>query len=141
MSTESNKNVLRRFHEAFDRGDLATCMRLMAPDFSATLDGMPAPLDVKAFRGLAEVFLSAFSNSKHTFETLVAEGDRVAMRASWSAVHTGTFNGIPASNRPVTITVTTFDRIVDGKMAEHRATMDIMGLMQQIGAIPAQAAA
>jgi predicted ester cyclase len=58
----------------------------------------------------------------------MAEGDWVTTRLYWTAVHTGAFNGIPAS-----------DCLQDGRIVEHRATIDLMALMQQIGAIPVAA--
>lgn len=60
---------------------------------------------------------------------------------SWagSAVHTGEFEGVPASNRPVRICGSSVDRIVAGNVVEHRAQFDVMGLMVHIGAIPVPA--
>ncbi len=57
----------------------------------------------------------------------------------WTALHVGDFNGIRASQRPARLEAVTFDRFVGGKITEHRAVVDVMSLMMQIGAIPAVA--
>lgn len=93
-------------------------------------------MTAEQFEAMVRSITSAFSNGRHTIESQVAEGDRVATRLTWTAVHTGEFNGVPASNRPVRIAGDAFDRFENGKIVEHHAQFDAMGLMVQIGAIP-----
>jgi predicted ester cyclase len=139
MSSESNKAVVKRFNDAFDRGDWATMKACVAPDVVATATGAPGPMDFDGFVGMGKVFLDAFSQSRHVVADQVAEGDVVATRGTWSAVHTGTFNGIAATNRPVRIDIAIFDHIKDGKIVAHHGALDVMGLMAQIGAMQAAA--
>ena len=49
--------------------------------------------------------------------------------------------GIPATGKQATVTGITIDRIADGRIAESRTNWDTLGLLQQIGAIPAMATA
>jgi predicted ester cyclase len=135
MSTETNKAKARELQEIIDRLDYDTWRAALGKDFVATANG-GEEMNAEQFEGMARGFMDAFSNSRHIFESQVAEGDWVASRMTWTGVHTGTFNGIPASNRPVSIAIAAFDRIRDGKVVEHRASFDAMGLMVQIGAIP-----
>jgi predicted ester cyclase len=57
----------------------------------------------------------------------------------WSALNSGSFNGIPASGKRVEIKIFILDRIRESKIVEHRGHPDIMGLLMQIGALPAVA--
>lgn len=139
MSTETNKSTTLRVHECFDRGDWAAMRALMAPGMRAYSSGIDQAQDADALEATVRGFFSAFSQSRHLPREQIADGDRVATRLEWSAIHTGTFNGIPPSNRPVKMEVMVFDRYVDGRIAEHRAVFDIMGLLAQIGAVPAAA--
>lgn len=139
MSAEANKAIVRRFHELFDKGDMPGMEALLSKDCLSYQPGMLEPLNVEAFKQLGQVFLAAFSQSHVTIEGQICEGNRVASYGTWSAVHTGEFNGIPATGRTITISELTIDTIVDGKIVEHRAQPDIVGLLQQLGAIPAPA--
>ena len=137
MSTENNKQIVRQFNDAFNRGDLDTCEKLLSPNLLAYQPGVAQALNLEAFRQVGQMFLDAFSVGAHDYQEQVGEGEIVVTRAIWSAVHDrGAFNGIPADGKPVSIDEVVFDRIVDGKIVEHRAIFDVMSFMQQLGAVP-----
>ena len=136
---DTNKALARRFNDLFDAGDLDGCTALLAPDMKGYATGAPGPMDRAAFRKLAEAFHGGFSNGKHSYKTQIAEGDQVATYAVWSAINSGPFNGIPATGKRVEMDIVILDTIRDGKITEHRGYFDVMGLLTQIGAIPAAA--
>lgn len=138
MSTETNKLAARRVQEDHDKGDIAGIVAALAPDFVAHANGGDA-MTREQFEGMLRMIADAFSNGRHIFDGQVAEGDWVATRMTWTALHTGDFNGVPASNRPVRIATSVYDRFKDGKIVEHNALFDSMTMMMQIGAIPAAA--
>jgi steroid delta-isomerase-like uncharacterized protein len=74
----------------------------------------------------------AFPGFRITLDDVVAEGDRVAVRATWHGTHGGEFLGLPATQRPVTFSGMVFWRIANGRVAERWATLDRLGLMQQL---------
>ena len=138
MSTQTdNIAVVRRFNDAFDRGDWTTMKACVSPDVAAYATGAPGQMDFEAFVGMGKVFLDGFSQSRHIVEDQIASGDIVATRAKWSAMHSGSFNGVPATNRPVSIDIMIFDHVRDGRIAKHYGALDVMGLMAQIGALKA----
>ena len=139
MSTETNKTTSRRFHEAFDKGDWAAMRSMLAPNIAAYNTGVETSQNAEQFEAMGRGFFGAFSQSRHVIADQIAEGDKVATRIEWSAIHTGPFNGIPASHRPVKMEVMVFDRYENGRIAEHRAVFDVMGLLVQLGAVPAAA--
>lgn len=138
MSTRSNKEKVRAYFGHADSGDLTAWRAAMAPDVTVQVNGDPE-MRLDQFEGMFAAFAAAFSNARHIIEAQVAEGDWVTTRLYWTALHTGTFNGIPASNRPVRMLAVANHRLQDGKIVEHRTSIDVMALMQQIGAIPAAA--
>lgn len=138
---DSNKTLARRFNDLFDAGDLSGCMALLSSDMRGYATGAPGPMDREAFRRLAEQFHGGFTSGRHDYKNQVAEGDLVATYAVWSAVNSGNFNGIPATGKRVEMEIFILDTIRDGKIVEHRGHFDIMGLLTQLGAIPATAAA
>ena len=140
MSTQTdNIAVVRRFNDAFDRADWATMKACMSPGVTAYATGAPGPMDFDAFVGMGKMFLDGFSQSRHVVEDQIASGDVVATRGKWSAIHSGTFNGVPATNRPVSIDIMIFDHVQDGRIVKHYGALDVMGLMAQIGALQAAA--
>jgi len=136
-TASDNIAVVRRFNDAFDRGDWTTMKACVSPDIAAYATGAPGQMNFEAFVSMGRTFLDAFSQSRHIVEDQIASGDIVATRAKWSAIHSGAFNGIPATNRPVSIDIMIFDHLKDGRIVKHYGALDVMGLMAQIGAVAA----
>ncbi|MEH3158572.1 MAG: ester cyclase [Sphingomonas taxi] len=65
----------------------------------------------------------------------MAEGDRVLVHLHQVARHTGDYQGTPATGRLVDIVVMDLFRMADGKLVEHWAQMENLGLLKQIGAV------
>lgn len=85
-------------------------------------------------------FLRSFKEAFNiTIEPLrgIQQGDMVAWHARMSGTHEGAFMGIEPTGKAVTIEGIGMQRIVDGKIAEEWDIIDEMGLMQQIGVVPA----
>jgi steroid delta-isomerase-like uncharacterized protein len=69
-------------------------------------------------------------------EDMIAEEDKVAVRVTAHARHQGEVMGIPASGKEYTISEMHIFHMRDGKVAEHWRDADMLGMMQQIGALP-----
>jgi steroid delta-isomerase-like uncharacterized protein len=136
MSAEENKALVRRFVEEFwNEGNMATADELMAPDAEIH---MPTGelVDLDGLKGFAGAFRESFPDWHSTFEELIAEGDRVAERWTGRGTHRGALQSIAPTGKRVEVPGSVFYRIVDGKIVEFRGQLDMMGLMQQLGAIP-----
>ncbi len=131
------KMVATGFFKAFDEGMPldALANQFMAPDVKIHVSS--SPMDVAAYQQFGQAFRRAFPDGKHTIAFQIAEGDKVVTRVVYAGTHTGTFQGIPATNKPIRITGTVIGRVVDGKIVERWAEFDAMGLMQQLGVVPA----
>ena len=95
--------------------------------------------DRAAAKAFFEVFFAAFPDLRAEIHDQVAEGDKVVTRKTFHGTHKGEFYGIPASGRQINVEVIDILRVVDEKVTDHWSAMDMMGLMQQIGAAPDQA--
>jgi predicted ester cyclase len=84
-----------------------------------------------------KMFYVGFPDGHHVINEYVAEGDRVVTRCRFEGTHRATFLGIPASGNRVSVVVIHIDRFTEGKLVEHSGLLDFLGLMQQIGAVPA----
>jgi steroid delta-isomerase-like uncharacterized protein len=140
-ATEALKAIVRQFVAAADRQDFEQAAAYLAPNVIVHLAGMPAPLDFPTFFGFGRQWHAAFPDERTTFEDQVSEGDRVVSRMTSTAMHLGTFQGIPATGKRITVRGMWIDRIADGRIIERWGLLDTLGLLQQLGAVPAPSAA
>jgi steroid delta-isomerase-like uncharacterized protein len=138
MSTEQNKALVRQMvEEVFNRGNISLADKFLAPDFVEREELPPGiPRDREGVKQLTTMFRAAFPDFKATIDDIIAEGDKVVIRQTWSGTHKGEFMGIPPTGKSVSFGVIDIIRIAGGKFVEHWGQMDSMGLMQQLGAIP-----
>jgi steroid delta-isomerase-like uncharacterized protein len=136
MSADENKNLNLRWIQAFNERDWATESACRAPDYVAHVSGAPEPLDADGWAAFMGTFTTAFPDAQIAVDGAVGERDVVASRWTITGTHRGDFQGVPPTGRQVTMTGIDFSRVVDGKIAEHWAQFDVVGVMQQIGAIP-----
>ncbi len=139
MSTEANRSIVQRFlEELINRGNLAAADELAAPDVVLHLAGVAEPVrGLEAFKQIARGFFTAFPDLHETVEDEIAEGDVVVRRVSWRGTHEGALMGLAATGKQVTVKGMRVYRLRAGKIAEEWAVDDTLGLMQQLGALPA----
>ena len=137
MSESENRAVVQRFlEEVINQGRLEQADEIVAEDF-VELD--PLPGQRQGREGLKEVIgmlRAAFPDMHWVVEEMIAEGEQVVTRFTWTGTQQGTFMGIPATGRNVVVKGVVIDRIVGGMMTDSRMLMDTMGMMQQLGAMP-----
>ena len=137
-TTEENKTVFRRaYEELLNRGDLSVADELVAPDFINHEAPPGRDRGPESMRVLATMLRTAFPDLHFTIEELVAEGDVVAGRLTMSGTHEGPLMGMPPTGRSVQQAHMHFVRFRDGKAVEHWGVRDDLGMMQQMGVIPA----
>ena len=133
-----NKTIIKMFvEEVINQGKLDRGDDLVVADF-VELD--PLPGQQQGREGLKEVIgqmRAAFPDMHWVLEEMIAEGDKVASRFTWTGTHRGPFLGISATGRTVTVKGVVIDRLVEGRMADSRILMDTLSMMQQLGVIPA----
>ena len=136
MTVEENKALNRSFGEAWNRMDMAAMDELLATNFvhsPAPPGGAP---DREGFKQFTSMLHTAFPDIRFTVEDVVAEGDKVATRATCRGTHKGEYMGIAPTGKQVTWTVMFFRRFEGGKIAEQWSEADMLGLMQQLGVGP-----
>ncbi len=138
MTAATNKRLARQWYQGYDAGNPAPA-ELLANDFTFYLPGIAGPLDGHGARQALALYQAAFAGEGHTIEDEIVEADKVVLRWSWSGTHTSDLMGIPATGKRVTITGIAIFRLADGKIVENRTEFDALGLLQQLGAVPAAA--
>lgn len=136
MSIEDNKAVAKRAVEAINAGDFSLLESLVAPDGTdhAVPPGMPPTRD-SAIQFLS-MFRAAFPDLHYTVEDVIAEGDRVVQRSTASGTMKGDFLRMPATGKSATWAEVHIVRVKNGKIIEHWASVDQLGMLQQLGLAP-----
>ncbi|KAB8314600.1 ester cyclase [Tolypothrix campylonemoides VB511288] len=135
MSLEQNKSIVLQAYEAFDQGDIEKGRAFVAPDIIGCVMGSDELKGADAFFEYALMMRAAFPDGRHTFEDVIAEGDKVVTRGMFSGTHQGEIMGILPTGKQVTFSVIHIDRVMDGKVVEHWGQGDTMALMQQLGVV------
>jgi steroid delta-isomerase-like uncharacterized protein len=138
--SEENKALSRRaIEEIFNAGNLDVADEIVAPDHIHHDPAMPEEgHGIDHFKQFATMYRTAFPDVHIEIEDQIAEGDKVAYRWVGKGTHEGDLMGIAPTGNRVTVAGITIDRIADGKIAETWENYDAMGMMQQLGALPAQ---
>ena len=133
---ENKARVRSAFDEFINKQNLDVVPEYVAPNFVGHYPGFPLVEGAEGFRQFLSKYNTAFSNNQVTIEDIIAEGDRVALRLTFRATHTGEFAGIPPTGKQIQLTAINFFHIVDGKAVEQWANQDDIGLLQQLGVMP-----
>jgi steroid delta-isomerase-like uncharacterized protein len=139
VSTEENKRLVREAIRIWTTGDLGAADDVYAPDYVNHQHHDPGdPRDlhgVEAMKSFAAEFRSAFPDFHDSIDIQVAEGDLDVTRFTSTGTHRGTFMGVEPTNKELVWTGISIDRISRGKIVESWANWDMMGMMQQLGAV------
>jgi predicted ester cyclase len=140
MLTTENKALVRRWlEECYNKGNVAAADELVAPDYvnhSAPHGQMPG---LEAEKQYIAMIRSAIPDFHLAIEDQIAEGDRVVTRLTASGTFAGGLEDIPSTaaiGKQVRVTEILIHRIADGKAVEGGIESDLLGLWQQLGALP-----
>lgn len=139
MSAEENKALVRRLvEEVFNKRNLAVADELLTSESLNHDDPHEVGrVGAEPLKGAVQMLAAAFPDFHMTIEDLVAEGDKVVARVTTGGTHQGAFMGIAPTGKRFTQHQMHLLRVVDGKVAEHWDVRDDLGMLQQLGAMPA----
>jgi steroid delta-isomerase-like uncharacterized protein len=138
---DENKAIVRRYVEEYQvRGREEVAEELLAADFvhhsgagwARTTTGRESAMM------FVTMLRAAFPDIEAVIHDQLADADMVMTRKTFQGTHRGEFMGIPATGKRVVIDGIDILRVADGQLAEHWVVVDMLGLMQQLGAVPSQ---
>ena len=133
--SEENKALARNFLRMFELGDLSMADEIIAADYHS--HNSPNPdMGLDGVKANVTTFKNAFPDAQAKIEFLVAEGDKVVSRHTWSGTHQGEYMGVPATGKQVNLAVMATFGIAGGKIREAWVIADTFGFMQQLGMVP-----
>ena len=131
MSLEENKAIVRRFIEAYNKRNLDLFDDLLAPDYF----DHTSKVDPEGLKQLMNMAFKAFPDFHETIEDIVAEGDKVWARITFTGTHTGEFMGMAPTGRKITTEMVDIFRIVNGKLVEYRDVNNNLDYLKKLGII------
>lgn len=131
---EQNKAIFRAIPEkVVNTGNLDAADHYFAQDFVDHMTPAGLPNGLAGFKAYVTRLRGAFPDLRFTVEDVVAEGETVVVRATARGTMTGDFLEMKATGKTATWTEIHIGRLADGKVVEHWATIDQLGMLQQLG--------
>lgn len=133
---DENVALVLRAEAAWNAGDLDALDELFAPEATSHAEVPGLPPGLEGWKIAHTNMMRALPDRNVAVEDVVAEGDLVAVRCRFTGTNLGGLGwaGIPANGRPIDIPVIGIYRIHDGRIVEHWALNDLLGLLRQAGA-------
>jgi predicted ester cyclase len=137
MTTDIERTAERIPLEVLNNGNFGLLNELTTPDF---VDHSPQPGVAPTREGLKQsltALKTAFPDVHYTIEGSIVCGDQVVHRLSATGTMTGDFMGTPATGKQATWTEIHIAYGVNGRLTEHWAVVDQLGMLVQLGIVPA----
>jgi predicted ester cyclase len=136
------KVIVKRLFEEPWKGNMDVIDEYVAPGYVGHDPAEPDPIrGPEGMKANIQKYLTGFPNGRITVDEQIAEGDKVATRWTGRGTHSGEIAGIAPTGREVTVSGLTLSRLEDGMVVEDWVTWDALGMLVQLGAVPAPAAA
>lgn len=138
MSTDTNKAIVRRYYEQlWNTWDTALADQVIAADITFRGSLGLSVQGINSFKEYMAMVQGAFPDFHNTIEELIAEGDQVAARMTYSGSHRGELYGLAPTGKHVTYSGIAIFRIKGDKIVTGWVIGDALGLMKQLGAVHA----
>jgi predicted ester cyclase len=137
MAIEENKVIIQRmFEDFFQRGNLASADNFIATNI--TYHPFPAtfPAGPDGFRFVFKMLSSSFPDQHIAIDDIIAEGDKVVVRSTFSSTQTGPLMGFPPTGKHCTQAQISIFRLANGKVIEYWFNADDLGMIRQLGLLP-----
>jgi steroid delta-isomerase-like uncharacterized protein len=135
--SEVNKLTMQRFVEFINTASETLAEELISPSAIFHVPGSPEPMRGPAgYLAVIGMMRGGFPDIQWSLEEMVAEGDKVAARFIMRGTHQGAFFGVPPTGKKIAVQAMNIYRLANGKFVEERGQPDMLGLLQQIGAVP-----
>jgi len=137
MTAETNKLAMRRFVEFINTASEKLAEELIATDAIFHVPGQTEPMRGPAgYLAIIGMMRGSFPDIQWSLEEMVTEGDKVAVRFIMRGTHRGPFFGVQPTGKSIAVQAMNFYRLSGGQIVEEYGQPDLLGLLQQIGAVP-----
>src|SRR5262245_33422887 len=137
-ASDDAKEIIRRWNEeGWSGGKYDLAHEIISPNMQVHgAGGQTVGMGPDGLIDLIRTWRTGFPDGRMEIDDLIVEGDTVAIRNTWHGTQDEEFYGIPASGKKVAVTSVGIDRVQDGLVTEGWGELDMIGMMQQMGALP-----
>ena len=134
---KSHEDFFKQFVQFINTADETLAQQLISPDAKFYVPGQSEPLrGPNGYLMTIGMMRSGFSDIQWTLEEMVSEEDKAAIRFTMRGTHDGTFSGVPPTGKSIKVQAMNFYLLADNQIIEEYGQPDLLGLLQQIGAVP-----
>ncbi|HXY78336.1 MAG TPA: ester cyclase [Candidatus Acidoferrales bacterium] len=133
VHSASVMDAVHKFYQGYNEHNASLWEQALTPSYVGHVNGQTVP-SREAGKGFVATLLSAFPDIHYSIEDSLQAGDRIAVRWSATATHTGNLFGIAPTQKKVNMIGITIFRVENGQVAELWDVWDEAGLMKQLGA-------
>ena len=137
-ASDEAKEIIRRWNnEGWSGGKYDLAHEIISPNMQVHgAGGQAVGMGPDGLIDLIKTWRTAFPDGRMEIDDLIVEGDTVAIRNTWHGTQEAEFYGIPPSGKQVAVTSVGIDRVQGGLVTEGWGELDMIGMMQQMGALP-----
>jgi len=133
-----SKAIVMNGIEALDNQEYERLGEFFAEDFKRHCQATP-DVEVNSLDemiGFVKTWYKAFPDMKAEYHMVIAEGDLVAVYATFVGTHEAPMGDIPATGKTMDSETFAIFRVENGKIAESWVTWDNLAVMKQLGLMP-----
>lgn len=135
--SDANKALIRLWaEEGFNKNNMAVADKVYAADVFYHEPTAGEVIGLEPLKQFVVTWRTAFPDALCRIDEWVAEGDRLAVRWALWGTHKGDFRGLAPTGRSIEFTAMYFYRFDGGKVVEIHAMVNILRILQQLGAVP-----
>ncbi|MDQ0782339.1 ester cyclase [Chryseobacterium sp. W4I1] len=135
---EATKQFFNQFVQFINTADEDLAQQLISPAASFHVPFQADPLQgPKGYLTIIGMMRNGFPDIQWSIEEMIAENDKVAVRFTMKGTHKGTFFNVPATGKQIAVSAMNFYRLSENQIIEEVGQPDLLGLLTQIGAVPA----
>ena len=132
--SQTNLNAVQRYYDAYNKKNEAILSEVIADDY-ADYGHEPPGRGVQGAKSDYQDIARAFADARFDIDEMFGSDDRVAVRWTLHATHTGPFAGLSPTQKKATVRGISLYRLRDGKITETRNQADLLALFTQLGMI------
>jgi predicted ester cyclase len=137
MTTDTKRMIERIPLEVLNEGKFGLLDELVSTDFVDHVPQAGVPPTREGFKQSVIALKTAFPDLHYTIEDAIESGDRIVHRLTGSGTMKGDFMGMPATGKRATWTEVHIGRVANGRLTEHWGAVDQLGMLVQLGVVPA----
>src|SRR5262252_5815324 len=133
-NSKTNLNVVQRFYDAYNQKRDAILNEVIADDY-VDYGHQPPGRGVQGAKSDHQDIARAFEDARFDIDEMFGSDDRVVVRWTLHATHTGPFAGLSPTQKKIAVRGISLYKLRDGKIRETRNLADLLGMFTQLGAV------